>query len=241
MDISRLKRDASVLDSRLRETPEGGLMALQECKVIIPTRFETIGLATVSVETHVVGIYALLFEDGIYAVCNVCAMMRINPSKTEKIKIENTEYYVFTIAAGTALLPNINLVRQDILTYYIYSEMLSAGKIPWYLSYNDLGSIFDTAKSHANANIGQEREITEMLVSLASRTKGDRAVFFRMLAKDPSMISRVNPAYIPLRSVIYAATNTTTKLAGSYMHQGIVGALVTPSENVERIEEILRK
>lgn len=241
MDIKRLRRDASVLESRLQETPENGLMTLQECKIVIPVRFETIGLASIGVETHVVGIYALVFEDGIYAVCNVCASMRIQPTRTEKTKIENVEYYVFTIAAGSLLLPSLDLVRKDILTYYIYSEMFSAGKIPWYMSYDDFGSVFNTAGTHAAAKIGQEREITEMLVSISARDKANRSLFFRINAKDPQTVKKLQPAYIPIRSVIYGATNTTTKLAGSYMHQGIVGALVTPSENLERIEEILRK
>jgi hypothetical protein len=47
------------------------------------------------------------------------------------------------------------------------------------------------------------------------------------------------PVYIPLRSVTYTATNTTNKLAGSYFQEGLVSALVSPSERKERIESIL--
>ena len=45
---------------------------------------------------------------------------------------------------------------------------------------------------------------------------------------------------IPLRSVAYAASNTTNKLAGSYFSVGLTSALVNPTERVEKIEAILR-
>ena len=43
-----------------------------------------------------------------------------------------------------------------------------------------------------------------------------------------------------MRSVIYAATNTLNKIAGSYMETGVVSALVSPSDREERIEILLK-
>ena len=50
-----------------------------------------------------------------------------------------------------------------------------------------------------------------------------------------------NPAsYIPLNSVYYAATNTVNKLAGNHFDKGVVSALITPTEEIEHIESLLR-
>ena len=239
MDIRSLKRDGNRVHANLIENPDGSITTLKDCKLYIPSRYESIGLASIGVETHVVGLYALVYEDSYYAVCNVNSIMQIAPTSTERIKIGQTEYFEFSFSAGSIFITNTNLVKRDILTYYIYDELISAGKIPWYLSYEDVGSLFDTAKEYAGADIGQNREITEMIVSLISRVKNDRGKFFRTLAKDES-IKDTSPAYIPLRSVLYAATNTTNKLAGSYMQHGVVSALVNPSESVEKIEHLLR-
>lgn len=241
MDIKSLTRDATKVHACLSETTDGSLITSKECKIYIPQRFEVIGLASISVETHIAGLYAIVVEDKYYGVCSVNSMMRIQPNRTEKIKIEGVDYFEFTFAAGSTVIPNLNMVKQDILVYYLYNEIISGGKVPWYLSYEDLGSLFDTAQEYANANIGQNREITEMIVSLISRDSKDRSKFHRVNAKDPSTIFKTKPTYIPLRSVIFAATNTTSKLAGSYMQVGVVSALVTPTTKVEKIEEILRR
>lgn len=242
MDYRKLVRDKDKVHACLIETPSGQLITKKECKIYIPQRFEVVGLASIGVETHITGLYAMVFDDEFYGVCNVNAMMRINPAKTEKIKIDHTDYFEFTFNAGSVIVPSMELVKRDILVYYLYDEVFSAGRVPWYITYEDLGSIFDTAAEYGGANIGENREITEMLVSLISRTKEDRSKFFRVNAvSGQDAIDKLLPDYIPLKSVIFSATNTTNKLAGSYMQHGVVSALVTPSEKTERIEALLRR
>lgn len=240
MDIRLLVRDSAKVHACLKETSDGQLITTKECKIYVPQRFEQIGLASIGVETHIVGLYAIVFEDKYYGVCNVNTMMRIKPTATERIKIEGVEYFEFTFAAGSTIIPSMDLVKRDILVYYIYDEVISSGRVPWYLTYDDLGSIFDTAEEYAGANIGQNREITEMLVSLIARDKKDRAKFFRRDAVIGEEIRNIKPVFIPLSSVIHSATNTTNKLAGAYMQHGVVSALSNPATKVERIESLLR-
>lgn len=241
MDISKLTRNAELVHTYLKETPDGRLITTKECKIYIPQRYDAIGLASIGVETHIVGLFAMVFDDKDYGVMCVNSMMRSQPTKTEKVKIGHTDYYELTIPAGGTVVADLNLVQRDLLVYYIYNEVISAGKIPWYLTYEDLGSIFDTAKEYANANIGSNREITEMIISQIARNSEDRSIFYRTTAAEPEQLKKKKPSYIPLRSVIFAATNTTNKLAGSYMQVGVVSALVTPSTEVERMESLLRR
>jgi hypothetical protein len=49
------------------------------------------------------------------------------------------------------------------------------------------------------------------------------------------------PTFIPFRSPIYGATNTTAKLIGAYFDDSINSALVNPSEKVEGVESLLRR
>ena len=74
-------------------------------------------------------------------------------------------------------------------------------------------------------------------------------------AKSPEMFDNINsrvvddlktirknpPAYIALKNLTYAATNTVARIGGSFFGDGLVSALTNPSERVERIESILRK
>lgn len=241
MDINKLTRNPELVHTYLRETPEGRLITTKECKIYVPQNFEQCGLASISVETYIVGLFAMVFDEKDYGVMCVNAVMRVEPSKTDKIKIGHTDYYELTIPAGGAVVADLNLVQKDLIVYSIYNEVVSKGKIPWYLTYEDLGSLFDTAKEYANANIGSNREVTEMIISQIARNSEDRAVFYRITAADPARLKKEKPSYIPLRSVIFAATNTTNKLAGSYMQVGVVSALVTPSTETERMESLLRR
>lgn len=239
MNFNALIRDPARVQTAIKETPDGRLIAVKECKIYIPLRFSERGLAEIGVENYIIGIYAIVTEDKYLGVSLVNGMMEIEPSVNLKIKIDGTDYYEFTFMPGSTICSNINLVKNDILVYKIYDEIISKGRVPWYLSYEDLGNIFGTAKYHANANLGDNPEVTELIISLIARSKQDRTKYYRSTVHDRQEMLSNPPAYIPLKSVIYAASNTTNKLAGSYFSEGVVSALVSPSERSEKIEAIL--
>jgi hypothetical protein len=241
MDPKKLTRDPSKVHAVLKELPDGRLVTTKGCKIYIPSRFAERNLAQVGVETHIVGIYAMVVEDSYYAVSIVNAMCRIEPTSTLKIMVDEEEYFEFTFEPGATVMTSTSLVKRDTLTYNIYDEIIAKGRVPWYLGYIELGKLFDTAKYHAGANIGQNNEVTELIVSMIARNPEDRHQYYRKSVKSLDEVQKRPPAFIPLRSVIYAATNTTNRLAGSYFHEGLVSALNTPTDRVERIEGLLRR
>jgi hypothetical protein len=241
MEINSLVRDADRVKACLQETSSGSLIATKGCKIIIPARFSERGLAEIGLETFIIGVYAMIVEDKYYAVSLINMMIRITPTSTLKIKIKGVEYYEFTFDPGQIVMPRTNLVRNDILVYKIYDEIVSKGKVPWYLGYEDLGHIFDTALSHGGANIGTDAEVTELIISIISRNSKDRTQYYRSSINSIEDLKTNPPVFISLKSVPYAATNTTNKLAGSYWSEGVVSALVSPSDRVERVESLLLK
>jgi hypothetical protein len=237
MDYRHYIHDGEKAKSYLREVGDS-LVTTKGCKIVIPARFAERGLAYVGIDTKIIGIFAIIVEDQYYGVSLTNAMMRITPSSTNKVMYDEDEYYEFTFDAGATVVPSLQLVKIDTLVYNIYDEIISKGRVPWYLSYELMGMLFDTAKEHAGANIGQQQEVTELMVSLIARDADDRVKYYRqVIGVDP----KKKPAFIPLRSVAYAATNTLNKLAGSYARDGLISALVTPTERVERLEDLLRK
>lgn len=241
MNPKTLIRDAEKVHACLQELPDSRLIALKEVKIYVPARFEEQGLyEQVGSDTYIVGIYAMVVEDKYYAISMVNAMIRIDPSSELKIKINGDDYFVFTFDAGTSVFPTVNLVKNDVLVYKIYNEFISKGKIPWYLGYKELGQLFDTALYHAGANIGQNPEVTELIVSIITRDSKDKVKYYRKTVNSTEEGVNKEPSFIPLRSVTYGATNTTNKLAGSYWQEGLTSALVSPSDRVERIESLLR-
>ena len=240
MDVRSLIRDPSRVQACLEELPDGSLIAKRPVKIYIPARFVERGLAEIGAESHIVGIYAMVVEDAYYAVSLVNAMMPIIPTSIVETKIQGDGYYEFAFAAGSVIFPTTDLVKTDVLVYRIYDEIISKGRVPWYLGYTELGHLFDSALYHAGANIGQNNEVTELIVSLIARDAEDRTKYYRSTALTQEDLVKHPPTFIPLKSVTYAATNTTNKLAGSYWSVGVVSALVSPSDRVEKIESLLR-
>lgn len=240
MDYTKLRRDAPAVLKIIKELPDGRMVVTKPCKIYIPKRFADYGMAMVGVETHILGMFAIVVNDEYYAVNTLCAMVSIEPTQTNKIKMQGDEYYEFVFAAGATLVTNLDLVKTDTLTYLIFDEFFQKGYIPWYMGYEELGKIFDTAKKHAGANIGMQREVIQLIASIVARDPSNRTKYYRTLVKTPEDLLAKPPAFIPLMSVQYAATNTMTKLGGSYFGKGLNSALIDPAERSERIESILR-
>jgi hypothetical protein len=240
MDIKSLIRDKDYVLSSIQKLDDFSLIAKRPVKIYIPASFADRGLAEISVDTYIVGIYAMVVEDKYLSTSMVNAMMKIKPRSTMKVKFHGEEYYEFGFDTGDIITPTTKLVKKDTLVYNIYNEFISKGRIPWYITYDILGELFSTAKKHANANVGENPELTELIISIIARDRRDRTKYYRTSIQQRSDLKNYTPAYIPLKSVQYAATNTTAKLAGSYFGQGVGSALLSPAERSERIETLLR-
>jgi hypothetical protein len=241
MNPKKLIRDPARVKACLKELPDHRLVALKPVKIYVPTRFNERNLATIGTEVHIVGIYGIVVEDQYYGSSTVNAMMRIEPTSIMRILIDGEEFFEFYFEAGATVISSTMLVKLDTLCYRIYDEIYAKGKVPWYLSYPQAGRLFETAKKHAGANLGQNQEVTELIGSIIARDENDRHKQYRSTVKSQEDLLRRPPVYIPMRSVQYAANNTLNKLAGSYFGEAVVSALVTPSDRTERIESLLRK
>lgn len=241
MDVSRLIRDPLKVHACLREMADGSIVTSKTMKIYIPARFAERGLAEIRDEVTICGICAYVVDDQYYAVSLTNAMMRLKPSAVNSVKINEDDYYEFVFDAGATVVANYDLVKTDTLVYRIFDEFFTKGRVPWYVKYSEYGKLFDTAKLHANANIGGNPEILELLVATVSRDRSDRTINYRQTVQSYEELETRPPAFIPLRSIQYAATNTTAKLAGSYFRTGTISSLNTKSVRTERIEAILRK
>ncbi len=238
MDYSKLKRDKDKILSVLHETKNGTIVCSKEVKIYVPVRYKEVNLASTGSDNHILGIYAITLEDTYYGVSNINAMITIDPTTTNKIKIDEDEYFEFIFKAGSTVIKNTNLVKTPRITYLIFDEFFSKGYIPWYLGYEELGKIFDTAKEHAGANLGANQEVTQLITSLIARDKTDRTKYYRSTITKLSDLISKPPTFVPLKSVDYVS-GTVNKIGGSYMATGITSALINTATRKERIEAIL--
>ncbi len=241
MDQSRWVRDPKKVQAALVLQPDDSIITTRDVKIYIPARFIEKKLASVGNETKSVGIFAVVVDDKYYAVNRVDAMMRLTPTTTATVKFDGESYLEFRFAPGSTVYADRKLVRDDGLVYQIFNEMISKGRVPWYLNYEDLGKLFETAESHANVRFGAIHAILEMFAAAIARDPNDRTKFYRHVYEEINGKPKTLPTVIPFVSITFGTTNTTSRLMGSYVDEGMNSALVNPSTRNEDMEDMLRR
>lgn len=240
MDFASLKRDPAKVKANLVTREDTSVVTKTGCKIYFPVRFAERFLAEIGVNNLCVGLFPIVVEDQYYSLLNVNAMIGLNPGSVNKTEHKGMEYYELVFDPGSVVITSLDLVQNDNILYRLYDELFSKGKIPWYVGYEDLGNLYDTAKRFAGASVGDSPEVIQLLTSIVTRDSQDRTKYYRSVVESRSDLTNKPPVYIPLRSVFYAATNTTNKLAGSYFADGVTSALLSPSDRVEAVEKLLR-
>lgn len=238
--MKNLKRNPQAVLAQLVEDDSGQIFTKSDCIIQIPVRFSEKGLGQVGVRNFTYGLFPIILPSGDYSVCNVAALIEIDPYKTLPIKIKDVEYHEFHFKADSVLIKTSDVVKRDTLMFAIMDELIFKGKIPWYVGYEDLGKIFDTAKDYGNSHVGQTYEVVEFIAAMVSRPKDERDKYLRAVINNYSDTSLDKIDYVPLQSIFYSVHSTLNKLAGSYFNDGITSALTTPTEEISKIESILR-
>ena len=239
MDFTKLVRNPERVHDALMELPDSRVITKTGCKIYIPIRYAERKLAFISNEIYILGIFAITVEDKYFGVSILNTMVPIEPVETNKVLIDGEGYYEFVFTPGNTVFKTTNLVKSDSLIYRIYDEFLAMGHIPWFIGYEELGKLFDSAKEFAGANVGNNPEVTQLIASILARDPKDRTKYYRTTVTSLEDLVTNPPIFVPLKSVQYSATNTTTKLGGSYFQQGVISALIDPSSRLESIERLL--
>ena len=236
--MNKLIRNPELVKTKLVENKAGEVIVTEKCMIQIPARFSTIGLGQIGLETSIYGCFALILDTGEYSVFNINAFVELKPSRTIVVDINGVDYHQFEFDPYQVLIKTTTIVKRDSVIYRVFDEFIFKGKVPWYLTYDDVGKLFDTAKEFANSNVSKNQDVIEFLVSMISRNNNDRTIHIRNILK--SYKDTQNISYVPLSSVFFNVNNTLNKLAGSYFNHGVVSALVKPSDQISEIEKILR-
>lgn len=237
---SKFIRDAAKVHKAVQLTEEGSFVALKPLKVYIPSRFPQRDLATFEEEITFVGICAIVVDDTYYAASKICAPIRSEPTLVSSEVIDDVEYIEMHYEPGDRVICSKDLVKIDNLLYRIYDEIIAKGRVPWYMSYQEIGALFSTSLKHAGVRVGRTPTVMEIIASAICRDSEDLRRYYRQVAETYEDMTTNPPTVIPLRNVSYGATNTIAKLTGSRFDEGMTSAIVNPGERVERTERILR-
>jgi hypothetical protein len=240
MDTTHFVRDPERVRKACREANDGSVVAVKPTKIVIPERFIEKQLAEIGAETYIVGIWAQVVEDKYFAVFLGTAMFHVEPTSIATVKYDGDSYLELSFDPGARILVSQEVVQDRLITYRIYDEVISKGHMPWYLGYDDRIRLLFTADKLAGVGMLSNHAMLELNAAAISRDPDNIARYYRHFVQDFKDLEQHPPLTIPLMSVSYGTTNTTSRLLGSYFEQGLNSSLVNPSTQVENIERLLR-
>lgn len=224
MDITNLVRDASNLSKVIVEKG-GQLIAVQPIQILIPFRYLAAKLANIGKYTTSVAIFPILYGENKYMVSNVCSTMELTPSSLSSTTIGDDDYYVLGFGAGDVVTPFTELVVSDDDAYNVYNEIIGKAKIPWFMTYEDVGKCIAMCHHYSGITLSSTNAVIELIVASISRSKDDTNVYYREAISKITEQTKNPPSIFPLRAVISGTTNTMGKLSGSYFDEGLTSAL----------------
>lgn len=240
MEIAQWRHNPAALKATLKERPNGSLVTTTGCRIVIQETFRAKQLISLGKRVMIVGFFAIANDKGEYAVTTTPSMMQVTPTLIQQIEYQGRGYYDLYFEPGSVVVASIDLIKDNILLYYLFEEILARGRIPFFYNYITLSGFFGDTKKYTGTALVATPTIGEMIIAQIARLMNDRKVPLRTAITKYSDLNTTPFTWIPLRNVIDGSTDTTAKISGSYTGDGLDSAIVNPSETVQPIERLLR-
>lgn len=222
-------------------TMGGKLVASQALKIYIPYRYFDRKLASLGTVVSTACIFCVVLEDGRWGLCSMPNQIHLTPASTTMDKMDDEDYMVLSFAKGGTISNNSQLTRNTTVVYDIYDRFYSSGYRPWFVDYDNYCKLLQHADRCAGIRLSHNNCALELTVAQICKNPDDRTVTYRHILKDGYDKKKVKAPYVaPLQSVLFNANNTSTRIVGAYLNQGILSAMTYRSERSEPIEELLR-
>lgn len=239
MSFLNAKRDSKAVYASLKRVGDT-VTALKPVSIYIPARYLTRGLATFESDIDFLGIFAIVDGSNNMAVSMINGMVRSEPTLISTRVIDDVEYRKLDYAVGAKVIASTKLRKIDSLLYRIYDEFLAKGRVPGFMSYNNLCDMFYTAGKYSGPRVGANIAVQEMIAATISKNPKNLREPYRMVVKTMDDSDALQPAYIGLRTVGFGSDSAVAKLMGQRFDANMTSSLIAPGAKVGRIERLLR-
>lgn len=206
----------------------------KKLKVLIPAFYEGTQLLVIEDTVKSLGVFKIIIDNKEYVNLVMLCTLELTPSRVENETIDNEDFVCLYFDAGSTFINSRNVIKDGGKVNSIYTTFIGLGKLPSFLSYEDVHLLFDKTNKLCDVNLGVSRCIFEILYAHMFRDSKDPFKFYRNTKMDN------DPVVVPLHKISHGPTSTIGRIAGSYMKEGIVADLVTENTEASEIENLLR-
>lgn len=204
-------------------------------ELYVPKIFEEKGLLVIGEHLTTLGIFQARINDTYYCNFMFLGKLLIDFISYQNVTEDEYQYIVFTLIKDSVFINNSTVVKNGDILFNIFNMFISFGKIPPFLNYEDVKSLFDNDFNHCGISLNINHVVFEMIYAHIFRDVKDPYTFYRHSPMtDP-------PKIVPLKQVSHMPSSVTARIAGGYLSEGITSALVDDSKrNPSTIENLLR-
>ncbi len=207
----------------------------KKLEVYIPRFYQERDLLVIGDVANVLGIFQLRIDDKFSAVMMILARIDIEFVNTRTETEGGFDYIVLELGTGSTFIANSNIVKNSNIIYEMFIAFLAYGKIPPYLDYTSIQSLFDQSKEHCGVSLGLNHAIFEVIYAHAFRSSDDPYQFYRNTPMNKP------PVVVALHQISHGPISSSSRIIGSYMGEGIVSSLVDDTERTPSLIENLMR
>lgn len=234
LEVNKLKRNPKIISSYLKTS--GNVTSTKaDLQVVFPERYVKTKLAVIDNVVKTVGIYAIIDSKGNYAVSNIPIMQELAPVSIDDAVVNEERYKVLNFNKDSVFIPNNKMIVTTDVIFPIFNDLFSGGRVPWYLTYEDLSEIFVESKKYVGNPIGLAILAFEIITSISARDASTPTKYYRLTPM------KNKPTYVGLNNLYYSYNNTGAKLVGNYFKTGLMTSMLDPETKSSETSNILRK
>lgn len=197
----------------------------------VPEYFKNRNFLIIEKEVELLGIMKLSLN-GFENTLIFPTMIKMVPSK---IELEN-DYYKLTFNPNDIFIRNTKLIQDSSILYKLFTTFITLGKIPTFVSYENIPYIFDYAQILSGTSLNSRRTVFELIFGELIRDEKD---LFKRYRNSPMT---GNYKAVSMHNLIHVGKSVSAKLLGGYFRDGLVAStLIEPEEEqASPLETLIR-
>lgn len=217
-----LTRDSEYIKKNIYKK-DGKFYCKKACSIEYPQWYNEKEMGDIGDQTYFYGICIIIIDDK-YSVCTIPTLCKSDPIDVSTIERGEDKFTKLYFGAEDPIM-YVDVIKEVLLSYNFFNNFFIYSRIPWYIEQHDLLKCFNMLLKYGGSQVGANPITTELLVSFVTRVKNDPDIYFRHAKPTEEY------GYVDLKNLYYSVKGTVDKIAGSYLQDGIVSALVKQPTN----------
>lgn len=215
----------------------GTLITKGGCYIYIPRDYESKELAIIGVTVKSLCEFIITTDNKTYGVSKSTAMAVLMPSRIDIVKENDVEYYCFTFAPGSVVMPSTSLVKDSSLVYQIVQHFYDYGRIPFWMDVVHHAELLSHTGKWNGLRVFKDQVTHDVYSAHLQRSATDPRKFFRHTLKTSNDLKK--PAtFLSLRDPSLNKTSQLARISDNRLNVGIRGALLNEPARPEELEDI---